>query len=145
MSEYSVFLSLVPGIEAMWTSAYLICSSRYSLIPLAVVLNFISVFVFIKLLDASKLPSIVNKFLEQKIYKKMNKLENWFNKYGSYAILLLISLPLSGIGSFSGAFIAKVFGISGFKLYSIIFISILLSLVPAFLISYGINIIGITC
>lgn len=142
---FTVLLSAVPGIEAMWTSVYLICSQNSYLIPLAVIINFISVSIFTKLLDASKIPKTVSNYLENKLNKKMKKIENLSNKYGSYAILILIGLPLSGIGSFSGAFIAKVLGINGGKLYIVIFLGIIMSLAPAFLISHGISILGIKC
>ena len=140
-----VFLSLIPGIEARGASFLLVCSNQWLLIPLAIVLNFVAIVVFIKILDAAKLPKKMENFLEKKLDKRIKKIESWFQKYGNYALFLLIALPLTGIGAFTGAFIGRVFGLKGTFFYFMIILAIILSIIPALLIAYGISLFGFTC
>ncbi len=145
-AEISILLlSLVPGLEARASSIYFICSGKYLFIPLAVALNFIAVLVFLKLLDKALVPNRVERFLESRADKIMNKAERWFKKYGNIAIFLLVALPSTGIGSFSGAFIGRVFELKGRSFYFAIILGILFSLLPAILIAYGISVLGIKC
>lgn len=146
MNEVIVFLAMVPGIEAMWASVYFLCSKQEFLLPLAIILNFVSVFIFLKIIDKALLPERIEKFLERRLNKKIIKFEGWFQRYGSIVLIALIALPFSGIGSFTGALIGRVFELNKKKLYLSVLIGIALSLLPAFIIAHGIhNYLGISC
>ena len=140
-----LLLSIIPGIEARGASFLLVCSNQWLLIPLAVVLNFAAVLVFIKIIDTAKLPGSIEDFLKRKMKKHTARIENWFQRYGNYAIFLLIALPSTGIGSFTGAFIGRVFGLKGTFFYSMIMLATILSIIPALLIAYGVSLFGFTC
>lgn len=136
---------MVPGIEARGASIYFLCSNQYVFIPLTIALNFFAILVFVYLLDSARIPGRIERFLENRAKKKAKLLEKWFSKYGNLAVFLLIALPSTGIGSFTGAFIGRVFELSGRKFYLVILLAIILSLIPSVLIAYGINIFGIKC
>ena len=68
--DLSILLAAVPAVEAMWTSVYLICTQKAFLIPLAILINFLAVFVFVKALDRALLPQRIEKFLERRVSKK---------------------------------------------------------------------------
>jgi uncharacterized membrane protein len=141
----SVLLSAVPGIEAMWASAYLICAGSAQLIPFTIIVNFVSVSIFIKIVDTIRLPVKVEGFIARRVNSRIKKFEKWFGRYGYVILFVLISLPFSGIGSFTGAFIGRVLGLRKHVFYLYIFLGIAFSVVFAFLIAYGIDIIGIKC
>ncbi len=140
-----LLLSAVPGIEAMWVSAYLICANSLYLVPVAIMINFIAVIVFMKIIDTYKLPERVERFVVRRTDNKIKRFEKWFSKYGYIVLFLLIALPLTGIGSYTGAFIGRVLGLKKHVFYISIFLGIAVSVVFAFLIVYGINIIGVKC
>lgn len=143
--SWSLLLSIIPGIEARGTSLYLLCSQNLSLIPFAVVLNFIGVFVFLKLLEKLLIPTRIENFLKRKTHGKIKKAEKLFEKYGDFAIFLLISIPSTGIGAYSGAFLGKVLGLKGWVFYLAIFLGILFSLLPLILVNLGFQIIKFNC
>ena len=137
---------MVPGIEAMWTSVYFLCSSQFLLLPFTVIMNFIAVIIFIKIVDMALLPERIEKFLEKRLNKKIIKFERWFQSYGSIVIVAAIALPFSGVGSFTGAIIGRIFGLDKKKLHLAVFLGIVLSVLPAFIIAHSINnYLGITC
>ena len=140
-----LLLSMIPGIEARGSSIYFLCSNQYLFIPLTIILNFFAILVFVYLLDSAKVPKRIENFLENRARKKIKLIEKWFGKYGNIAILLLIALPSTGIGSFTGAFIGRVFGLRGKTFYLAILLAVIFSLIPSVLIAYGINIFGIEC
>ena len=140
-----ILLAAVPGIEAMWSSAYLICSNSMNLVPLAIVINFLAVMAFIKIIDNYKLPVKVENFIERRVNSRIKKFEKWFSKYGYVVLLILIGLPLSGVGSYTGAFIGRVLGLKKHIFYLCVFLGISFSVTFAFLIAYGIDIIGVKC
>ena len=134
-----LLLSLVPGIEARGASIYFFCSNQPLFIPFSVVLNFLGVCLFLKLLDAGKIPRRIEKFMERRAGKVIRKTERWFSKHGNIAIFFLIALPSTGIGSYTGAFIGRIFGLQGKTFYTYIFLAILSSLALAFVIAFTIN------
>ncbi len=141
----ALLLSVVPAIEARGASLYFICTGKYWLVPVAVALNFFAVLAFLWLLDKAVVPARIERFLEKRAKKIMPKAEQWFKKYGNIAIFLLVALPSTGIGSFTGAFIGRIFGLKGRIFYLAIVAGIALSLVPVALLVYGISILGIGC
>jgi uncharacterized membrane protein len=76
----------------------------------------------------------VERFLEKKGEKAMKRAENWFHKYGNIVLFLLIALPFTGVGSFTGSFIGRVFELKGTRFYLMILGSICFSVVFGFLI-----------
>lgn len=140
-----LIISAVPGLEARASTVYFVCSNSYYLIPVAIIINFIAVIVFIKLMDKFGLPFALERFLKKRLSKKMDKIENWFRKYGDVAIFLLIALPASGVGSYSGAFLGRIFGLKGKKFYLSILLAIAASIIPALFLGYGITMLDIKC
>jgi uncharacterized membrane protein len=136
MNEIFLLLSAVPGIEARGSSIYFIYSGEWFLIPLAIFINFIAVAVFIKLLEMGKVPGRIDVYMERKLKKLHRRVDNWFEKYGNVAIFLLIALPSTGIGSFTGAFIGRAFGLKGKVFYASILLGIACSLVISFPVAY---------
>ena len=134
MNEWVILLSIVPAIEAMWTSSYFFFSNQVIYVPLCIILNFLGVVAFIKLLDKGMLPSRIEKFLERKGEKAMKRAECWFQKYGNFTLLILIALPFTGVGSYTGAFIGRIFELKGWSFYLMILCSITLSVIFGFLI-----------
>jgi len=134
MNEWVVFLSMVPAIEAMWASSYFFFSNQLLYIPLCVLLNFLSVFAFVKILDKGMLPQKIERFLERRKEKAMKRAEKWFQKYGILTLFFLIALPLTGVGSYTGAFIGRVFQLKGMNFYLMILGAISLSVVFGFFI-----------
>ena len=146
MNILFLLLSIVPAIEARGAAFYFICAgSEYLAFILlaAVMLNFAAVIVFLKLLDRAMIPGRIERFLDNRVNKRIKRIESWFKRYGNLAIFLLIALPSTGIGSFTGAFIGRVFELRGKIFYLSVLAGIALSLVPAVLIAYGINILGV--
>ncbi len=140
-----ILFSIVPGIEARGAGLYLACSKNYLFIPFAVFLNFLSVMIFIRLLDSEKIPEKVEKFLEKKAGKHMKRAEKWFSKHGNLAIFFLIALPFTGIGSYTGAFIGRVFGLETRVFYGYVFLGILFSVLIGVIAGYWIGFTGIVC
>jgi len=141
MNEWILLLSMVPAIEAMGASVYFFCSGQLLYLPLCVLLNFLGVTVFIKAMDRGMLPQRVEKFLERRREKAAKRIEGWFGRYGNIALFFLIAMPLTGIGSYSGAFIGRVFELKGAKFYLMILLAISFSLVFGFLIGSVANLI----
>jgi len=141
----SVLLAAVPGIEAMWASAYLICAGALALVPLAILINFAAVVIFVHVVERVGLPARLERFLEHRVNSRVKRFEAWFSRYGYAVILVLVALPLSGIGSYTGAFIGRTLGLRRPVFYVCIFLGIVVSVLFAFLIAYGINVIGVTC
>ncbi len=140
-----LLIAAVPGLEARASTVYFVCSHSYYWIPLAIVINFIAVVAFIKIIDRFHVPDFVERLLRKRMRKNVDRVERWFTKYGDIAIFLLIALPANGVGSFSGAFIGRVFGLRGFWFYASVLAAIALSLIPAFFVGYGISLLGIHC
>ena len=115
------------------------------LVPLTVILNFIAVAVFIRLLELGKVPNVLESFLERRAGKAFDRVERWFERHGNMAIFLLIALPSTGIGSFTGAFIGRTLGLRSRVFYFSVFFGIALSLVISFPIAYLLNMLYITC
>jgi len=141
MNEWIMLLSMVPAIEAMGASMYFFCSSQFIYMPLCILLNFIGVVVFIKILDREMLPQRVESFLEKRRQKAAKRIENWFGSYGNIALFFLIALPLTGIGSYTGAFIGRVFELKGARFYLMILVAISFSLVFGFLLGKFLNLV----
>lgn len=141
MNEWIVLLSIVPSIEAMWASVYFFCSGQFIYIPLAVLLNFMGVVTFVKLIDRGMIPKRIEAFLEKRREKAILRAEKWFQKYGNFVLFFLISLPLTGVGSYTGAFIGRVFELKGAKFYLMILVAISFSLVFGFLIGNFLNLL----
>lgn len=141
MNEWIMLLSMVPAIEAMGASVYFFCSSQFIYLPLCILLNFIGVVVFIKILDREMLPQRVESFLEKRRQKAAKRIENWFGSYGNIALFFLIALPLTGIGSYTGAFIGRVFELKGARFYLMILVAISFSLVFGFLLGKFLNLV----
>ncbi len=137
MNEWVALLSMVPGIEAMWSSSYFFYSSQLLYIPFCVVLNFLAVFAFVKVLDKGMLPERIERLLERRREKAIKRVESWFHKYGNLALFLLIGLPFTGIGSYTGAFIGRVFELKGRTFYLMILGSICLSVLFGYFIGYS--------
>jgi uncharacterized membrane protein len=136
-----VLLSMVPGIEAMWSSAYFFCAGQLFYLPLCILLNFSGVVVFIKIMDREMLPERIEKFLEKRRQKTAKRIESWFGRYGNIALFLLIAFPLTGIGSYTGAFIGRIFELKGAKFYLMILLAISFSLVFGFFIGSAFGIL----
>ena len=146
MNEILILLSMVPSIEAMWVSVYFLCSKQEFLLPFTIILNFISVLIFLKIIDAALLPEKIEKFLERRLNKKIIIFEKWFQRYGTIVLIVLIAMPFSGVGSFTGALIGRVFELNKKRLYLSVFLGISLSLLPSFIIAHSIhNYLGISC
>ncbi len=134
MNEWVVLLSVVPAIEAMWASSYFFFSNQLAYVPLCIILNFLGVVAFLKILDKGMLPSRIERFLEKTAGKAMKKAEGWFQKYGNFTLLVLIALPFTGVGSYTGAFIGRIFELKGRMFYIMILGSITLSVAFGFFI-----------
>lgn len=146
MNEIIVLLlAAVPGIEAMWSSAYLICAGQYSLIPAAILVNFLAVVAFVYIVDRFSIPGKVEGFLQKRAERKVKKFEKWFGKYGYAVLFVLIGLPLSGVGSYTGAFIGRVLKLNKGAFYLALFFGISFSVIFAYLIAFGVDLIGIKC
>ena len=141
MNELVLLLSAVPAIEARGASVYFIYSGQWFFIPLTVVVNFLAVLLFMKLLDMGKIPNRLESFMQRRMDKAYRRIEKWFEKYGNVAILLLIALPSTGVGSFTGAFIGRAFGLKSRMFYASIFLGIALSLAISFPIAYLLNLV----
>jgi uncharacterized membrane protein len=87
------------------------------------------------------LPQRVEGFLEKRRQKAIKRIEGWFGKYGNIALFLLIALPFTGVGSYSGAFIGRVFDLKGAKFYLMILAAISFSLLFGFLIGSAFKIV----
>jgi uncharacterized membrane protein len=140
-----LFLSIVPGLEARFSALLLLCQGHAWLIPLSVILNFAAVLLFVKLLDYSLLPKRVERFLEKRLEKRAEMIENWFEKYGSFFLFILIALPSTGVGSFTAAFIGSVFELRGWLFYISLFLGIIVSILPVLALIHGINFAGLGC
>lgn len=127
---------MVPGIEAMWSSSYFFYSSQLLYVPLCVLLNFLGVLAFVKILEKGMLPQRVERFLERRKEKAVKRIESWFQKYGNFALFFLIALPFTGIGSYTGAFVGRVFELKGMAFYLMILGSICLSVAFGYFIGY---------
>jgi len=145
MNIASVIVAAVPGIEARGASAYMICSGNAALIPLAVFMNFIGVITFITLLESGRFPERIERFAKNKADRFMKKAESWFSRYGGAALLLLIALPSTGIGSYTGAFIGRILGLQGRIFYVVILLAIALSLPLGMVMGYLVLSSGFQC
>jgi len=134
MNEFVVLLSMVPAIEAMWTSSYFFYTGQVFYIPLCVLLNFLAVALFIRILDGGMLPKRIERLLERRGKKAMKRAEKFFQKYGNVTLFFLIAMPFTGVGSFTGAFIGRVFGLEGRNFYLMLLGAISLSVFFGFLI-----------
>ena len=141
MNEWIVLLSIVPGIEAMWSSAYFFCSGQPAYILLAILLNFAGVVAFVQLLDRGMVPKRIESFLERRRKKAMDMAEKWFMRYGNAVLFLLIAMPFTGIGSYTGSFIGRVFELKGARFYLMILAAISFSVIFGFLIGSAFNLV----
>jgi uncharacterized membrane protein len=141
MNEWIVLLSIVPGIEAMWSSAYFFCSGQLAFILLAILLNFLGVVAFIKLADKGMVPQRIESFFERRREKAAKRVEGWFGRYGNVALFLLIAMPFTGVGSYTGAFIGRVFELKGARFYLMILAAISFSVIFGFLIGSAFNLV----
>ena len=140
-----LLLSMVPAIEARGSSIYFLCAGQPLMVPITVILNFIAVVVFIKLLEWGKVPNVLESFLERRSGRVFDRVERWFERHGNLAIFLLIAVPSTGIGSFTGAFIGRTLGLRNRVFYISVFFGIALSLAISFPIAYLLNTLYITC
>jgi uncharacterized membrane protein len=141
----ALILAIVPGIEAMWSSTYLICSNAINLIPFSILINFVGVVIFITIIDNFGLPKKLEHFLVKRAGNRISKFEKWFARYGYIILLLLVGLPLTGVGSYTGAFIGRTLGLRKHTLYIAVFLGIVISAMFAFLLAFGIDLIGVKC
>lgn len=141
----SILIAAVPGVEAMWASAYMLCNNTPLLIPLAIFMNFLGVVVFITLVEHWKMPDRVESFFRKRSKNALLRFEKWFTGYGFFVLFVLIALPFTGIGSYTGAFIGRTLGLRRIKLYAVVLCGIALSVVFAYMISYGVDLIGFHC
>jgi uncharacterized membrane protein len=141
MNEWIILLSMVPGIEAMGASVYFFCSGQLLYLPLCIILNFLGVLVFIKAMDRGMLPQRVERFLERRRERAAKRIENWFGRYGNVALFFLISLPLTGVGSYTGSFIGRVFELKGARFYLMLLAAISFSVVFGFFIGAAFNLV----
>ncbi len=132
---------MVPGIEAMWSSSYFFCSGQSAYILLAILLNFAGVVTFVKLLDRGMVPKRIEGFLEKRRKKAMDRAEKWFGRYGNAVLFLLIAMPFTGVGSYTGAFIGRVFELKGARFYLMLLAAISFSVVFGFLIGTFANLL----
>ncbi|MBI3190697.1 small multi-drug export protein [archaeon] len=144
-SIIAVLFSVVPGVEAMWSSAMLICLDAEYMIPLAIILNFAATVVFLEIVDRYGLPRKVESFIERKVNNRIKKFEKWFSRYAYVVIFILVGLPFTGVGSYTGAFIGRVLGLKKPLLFVSILLGIILSVTFSYMIIYGVNTIGIRC
>lgn len=145
MNWLFLLLSMVPGIEARGSSIYFLCSDQLWLVPVTVVLNFIAVMIFVKVLDMGHVPGRIEGFLERRAEKYYKRVDSWFHRYGNLALFLLIALPSTGIGSFTGAFIGKAFDLRGKVFYVFLLLGIACSLVISFAAAYFLDALYISC
>jgi uncharacterized membrane protein len=141
MNEWIVLLSIVPGIEAMWSSAYFFCSGQLAYIPPAILLNFLGVVAFIKLVDRGMIPKRIEGFLEKRGKKATARAEKWFKRYGNVALFFLIAMPFTGVGSYTGSFIGRIFELKGARFYLMLLAAISFSVVFGFLIGSTFNLV----
>ena len=145
MNWLFLLLSMVPGIEARGSSIYFLCSNQAWLVPVTVFLNFIAVLVFIKVLELGHVPGRIESFLERRLDKYYQRVDGWFHRYGNLALFLLIALPSTGVGSFTGAFIGKAFDLRGRVFYLFLLLGIACSLVISFAAAYFLDALYIRC
>jgi len=145
MSLFFLLLSAVPAIEARGASIYFLCSGQWVFVPVTVAINFIAVLLFLKMLDMGRVPNRIESFFRRKAGRAFRRAEKLFERYGNIAIFLLIALPSTGIGSFTGAFIGRSLGLKGRVFYFSVFMGIVMSLAIAFPIAYMLNMLYITC
>ena len=141
MNEWIVLLSIVPGIEAMWSSAYFFCSGQLAYIPMAILLNFLGVVAFIKLLDRGMVPKRIESFLETRRKKAMDRAEKWFGRYGNIVLFFLIAMPFTGVGSYTGSFIGRIFELKGARFYLMILGAISFSVIFGFVLGTFANLL----
>lgn len=140
-----LLLSMVPAIEARGATVYFVCSNQPAFIPAVVALNFIGVLLFLFVINRISIPKKIDMWLRRRIDSKKQKADRWFAKYGNFFIFLLVGLPLTGVGSYSGALLGRVFGLEGKIFYLTLIGGIILSLLPAIALGWGINLLGFTC
>jgi len=140
-----LLLSFVPALEARVPTIYFVCSNQLLLIPVAVLLNFLGVVAFISIIDRTPLSEKVNNFMTKKTGSKRHKIKSWFDKYGNAAMFLMIGLPSTGVGSYTGAFLGRALGLKGVVFYLSVLAGILISIIPAILIGVGISVLGVVC
>jgi uncharacterized membrane protein len=88
----------------------------------------------VKLIDRGMLPPRIEKLLQRRAEKATMRVESWFQRYGNFSLFLLIALPFTGVGSYTGAFIGRVFQLKGTSFYLMILGSISMSVVFGYLI-----------
>jgi uncharacterized membrane protein len=140
-----LLLSMIPAIEARGATVYFVCSNQVIFIPAVIVLNFIGVLFFLFIIDRVSIPKKINMWLKRNLNKKKQKADSWFAKYGNLFIFLLVGLPSTGIGSYSGALLGRIFGLRGKVFYLTLIGGIIISLLPAVVLGLGINLLGFTC
>ncbi len=145
MNELFLILSMVPAIEARGASVYFLCSGQMFLIPFTVMLNFLAVMIFVKLLELGKVPNRIESLMERRMEKVYHRVEGWFERYGNITVFLLVALPSTGVGSFTGAFIGRSMGLRKRIFYASILAGIVLSLVISFPLAYLLNALYIAC
>lgn len=107
-------LSLVPWIEAKGAVLY----GYYQGLPLwlifavSVGLNLLAIPVVSFLWRKSLIPGRIRSWLENKLEDKMVRAEQWFSKHGVYTLAIFIGIPLTGLGLYSGIFVAEMMGLT---------------------------------
>ncbi|MBS3056770.1 MAG: hypothetical protein J4473_05040 [Candidatus Aenigmarchaeota archaeon] len=142
-----VFLlsSMVPAFEARGASLFFICTKQIEFVVISIILNFIGVIIFLKIMDATMLPEKLNSYIQSKNSKIMKRIEPWFEKHGNFALFLLLALPGTGIGSYTAGFIGKFFRTNTTLFYVLLFSAIIISVLPSFFVIYGVHILGLGC
>lgn len=120
----------VGNIEVL--KAFIICYIG-NMIPIPFILLFIKqIFAFMK--KHGILTKIVNK-LEEKTTKHKDKID----KYGHWALLSFVAIPLPGTGGWTGALIAALFNIDIKKSLPIIAVGVFIANVIMTIVSYGLK------
>lgn len=128
-------LSLIPWVEAKGGVLY----GYYQGLPLWMIfticvgLNLLAIPLVSFLWEKSLIPGTLRKWLEKKLQKEMIRAENWFNKYGIYTLAFFIGIPLTGLGLYSGTFVAKMMGLDRKQVYSSVALGMLMEVTITFL------------
>lgn len=128
-------LSLTPWVEAKGAVLY----GYYQQLPLWLVftvsigLNLLAIPVVSFLWRKSLIPSKLRGFLENRLKDKMIKAEHWFSKHGVYTLAFFIGIPLTGLGLYTGVFVAEMMGLTKKQVYLSVALGMLMEVTVTFL------------
>ena len=84
-----------------------------------------------------KISPFLNKVIEAIFSRTRSKAMSHYVKYGKWALILFVAVPLPGSGFWTGALIAFLFGLNKFYAWLLILTGLVLSAVLVILISLG--------